>query len=52
MVSSHFMMVLLVIVGYATTLAVIIIAVAESRRMDKSRCSLLDRNSLEKGEKQ
>jgi hypothetical protein len=42
MMSSHFMMVLLVVVGYATTLAVIIIAVVESHRMDKSKRSLLD----------
>ena len=52
MVSSHFMMVLFVIIGYATTLAVIIIAVVESRRMDKSKRSLLDRNPPQHDEQQ
>ncbi len=43
MVSSHLMIVLLVIIGCATTLAVIVIAVLEVRRMDQGRDSLLNR---------
>ncbi|MFA5783476.1 MAG: hypothetical protein WC962_01210 [Phycisphaerae bacterium] len=37
MMSAHWMMVLLVIIGYITTLTVIIIAVIESHRMDKGK---------------
>jgi hypothetical protein len=52
MMSSHFMMVLLVIIGYTTTLAVIIISVVESHRMDRGKRSLLDRNPLQRNEQQ
>jgi hypothetical protein len=52
MMSSHFMMVLLVIIGYATTIAVIIIAIVESHRMDKGKHSLLDRNPPKHDEQQ
>jgi hypothetical protein len=45
MVSSHLMIVLLVIIGCATTLAVIVIAVLEARRMDQGRGSVLSRKS-------
>jgi hypothetical protein len=50
MMSSHFMTALFVIIGYATTLAVIIIAVVESKRMDKGKRSLLDRNPPQQDE--
>jgi hypothetical protein len=52
MMSSHFTMVLFVIIGYATTLAVIIIAVVESHRMDRGKRSLLDHKPPKKDEKQ
>ena len=45
MVSSHLMIVLLVIIGYATTAAVIIIAILEARRMDRGKHSLLNRKT-------
>ncbi len=52
MMSSHVMMALLVIIGYATTLAVIIIAVVESHRMDKGRRSLLSHSTPRQDEQQ
>ncbi len=52
MMSSHFMIVLYVIMGYAAALAVIIIAVVESHRMDKGKRSLLDRNLPQHDEQQ
>ena len=42
MMSSHFMMVLLVIMGYTTVFAVIIIAAVETARMDRGKKSLLN----------
>lgn len=52
MMSSHFMIVLYVIMGYMTTLAVIIVAVVESHRMDKGKRSLLDHNPPRQNEQQ
>ncbi len=52
MMSSHIMMALLVIMGYATILAVVIISVVESHRMDKGKRSLLDRNPPRQDEQQ
>jgi hypothetical protein len=45
MMSSHFTMVLFVIIGYATTIAVIVIAIVESHRIDRGKRSLLDHKS-------
>ena len=42
MMSSHFMMVLFIIIGYAMIIAVIFIAILESHRMDRGKRSLLD----------
>jgi len=52
MMSSHFMMVLLVIIGYATTIAVIVVAIVESYRMDRGKHSLLDHKPPKNNEKQ
>jgi len=52
MMSAHWMMVLLVIIGYITTLTVIIIAVIESHRMDKGKGSLLDGSTSRQDEQQ
>lgn len=52
MMSSHFMMVLFVIIGYATTLAVIVFAMMESNRMDKEKTSLLNDRFHKNGERQ
>lgn len=41
MMSSHSMMAFLVIVGYVTIIATIVIAVLEAKRMDKGKRSLL-----------
>jgi hypothetical protein len=46
------MMALLVIIGYATTITVIIVAVVESRRMDRGKHSLLDHKPPKKDEQQ
>lgn len=40
--SSHIMMILFVIMGYSTVLAVIIIAVFEAKRTKEGKKSLLD----------
>ena len=45
MISSHFMMVLLVIIGCATTIAVIVIAILEARKMDSGKESVLENDT-------
>jgi hypothetical protein len=50
MISSHFMMVLFIIIGYATTITVIVVAVVESHRMDRGKRSLLDHKPPKKDE--
>lgn len=52
MMSAHWMMVLLVVLGCVTTLTVIVIAVFESHRMDKGKGSLLDGSTSRQDEQQ
>jgi hypothetical protein len=44
------MIVLLLLIGYATTVAVIIIAVLEAKRMDRGEASLLSRKKALKNQ--
>jgi hypothetical protein len=47
-ISSHLGMIILVIVGFATVVGVIIIAVIETRRPDKNEPTILPQQPTEK----